>query len=328
MVPRPEITVIITAHNEGAEVEHTLQSVRASTEARFEIILVDDGSTDGSTSDLSGGDLRLIRHADRIGVAFSRHAAARKARGEVLAFLDAHQRLSHGCLDRCAAVACEYSAIVWPDVQGLTYHGWTGHGAQLELSASSGQFEAQWLCERPATDVTPITAMITPGYVMPRGIYPRLQWSGLLRGWGASEPALTIKAFFLGIPLLHLCGPIAYHLFRKEFPYGTDRRAVVRNHAIVARLCFSEATWRSYWLPEVFQRQLAPAVLTQFDSPEMLGAQRAFARQKLRPDADFWRSCLRTPVPDGVLTMHEVADSCACIAKAPSHLDTALNWHC
>jgi hypothetical protein len=144
---------------------------------------------------------------------------------------------------------------------------------------------------------------------MPREIYKRLQWNGLLRGWGASEPALTIKAFFLGIPLLHLCGPIAYHLFRKDFPYVTDRRAVTRNHAIVARICFSEDTWRSYWLPEVFQRQLSSAALAELNSEEMLYARQAFAREKLRPDADFWRACLHGPRPQGVLTMHELADS-------------------
>lgn len=292
---RPHISVIITAHNEGSEVAKTIESVRAQTDGPFEIILVDDGSTDGAIDALSGSELRVIRHTDRIGVAYSRHEATQLAHGDVFAFLDAHQRLSHRCLDQCAAAACELGAIVWPDVQGLTYHGWTGHGARLSFSTANGKFDAKWICQQPVSQVTPISAMITPGYVMLRSIYERIPWHGMLRGWGASEPALAVKAFFLGIPLVHLCGPIAYHQFRKAFPYTTNNQAVVRNHAIVVRLCFSEETWRSYWLPDVFQKLLPQNTLAELDSPAIVAAQQAFCRTRLRPDDDFWGNCISVP---------------------------------
>lgn len=293
---RPAISIIVTAHNEGAELSSTLDSIRSQTSEPFEIILVDDGSTDGSTAQLVGRDLQVIRHEERIGVAYSRNAACRIARGEVFAFLDAHQRLSPGCLDQCAAVAREQCAIVWPDVQGLIYRGWTGHGAQLRFSADQGQFTASWICNPPVEQITPITAMVTPGYVMTRQVYERVSWSQQLRGWGASEPAIVIKAFFQGIPLLHLCGPIAYHLFRKEFPYQTVREEVMQNHALVTRICFSDEAWRLYWRP-VFELQLSALMLSKLDSPEIEAERRAFALHKLRADESFWNEFLGTPSP-------------------------------
>lgn len=44
----PRLSVVITAYNEGEELGRTIESVRAHTEQSYEIIVVDDGSTDGS----------------------------------------------------------------------------------------------------------------------------------------------------------------------------------------------------------------------------------------------------------------------------------------
>ena len=65
----PRISVIITAHNEGEELRRTVESVRENTQQPFEIVLVDDGSTDGSCDGLADDDLTVIRHDERTGVA-------------------------------------------------------------------------------------------------------------------------------------------------------------------------------------------------------------------------------------------------------------------
>ncbi len=43
----PRLSVVITAYNEGEELGRTIESVRAHTEQSYEVIVVDDGSTDG-----------------------------------------------------------------------------------------------------------------------------------------------------------------------------------------------------------------------------------------------------------------------------------------
>jgi glycosyltransferase involved in cell wall biosynthesis len=66
-----------------------LESVLAQTCDDFELIIVDDGSSDGTVAELRrwSGDLRVI-HQERQGVAAARNHGAGAARGRYLAFLD------------------------------------------------------------------------------------------------------------------------------------------------------------------------------------------------------------------------------------------------
>ncbi|MGZ6240994.1 MAG: glycosyltransferase family 2 protein [Candidatus Binataceae bacterium] len=97
----PEISVIIPTHNRRAMLREALASVVAQRGASFEVIVVDDGSTDASWQDLSLQDLSLCDAASHVGrdgiraVRIERRgpAAARNrgialARGALIAFLD------------------------------------------------------------------------------------------------------------------------------------------------------------------------------------------------------------------------------------------------
>jgi len=292
----PHLSVIITAYDEGEELVKTINSVRAGTRQSYEIIVVDDGSTDGSCDAIEADGVRVIRHDERVGIAASRNDACAVARGDVFAFLDGHQRLSPGCLDQCAETAQQRQAIVWPDVRGLTDRGWTGHGALLRLCEKRAYFSGTWIRRKPPEPLSPISTLIVPGYVMPRQVYDRVRWIGALRGWGASEAAITVKAFFLKIPILHLCGPLARHLFRKKLPYSVPWETVWRNHALVARVCFDERTWFDNWLPEVFEGHLTDPMLQDLESPDVLAEHEAFIAAKERTDQEFFELAGRTRV--------------------------------
>jgi len=284
----PHLSVIITAYDEGEELVRTINSVRANTRGSHEIIVVDDGSTDGSCDAIEADGVRVIRHDERVGIAGSRNDACAVARGDVLAFLDGHQRLSPGCLDQCAETAQQRQAIVWPDVRGLTDRGWTGHGALLRLSEKDGSFSGKWLRRKPRQSLSAISTLIVPGYVMPRSVYDRVRWIGALGGWGASEAAITVKAFFLDIEVLHLCGPLARHFFRKKLPYSTPWEAVWRNHALVARVCFDDRSWFDYWLPQVFEKHLTERTRRDLASPDVLAEHEGFLDEKVRSDGEFF----------------------------------------
>ena len=293
------ISVVITAFNEGDEVQRTVDSVRENTPSPHEIILVDDGSTDGCC-EREVSRVRLVRHPERIGVAFSRNSGCQFAQGDVLAFLDAHQRVNPGCLDACAALARDSAGIVWPAVQNFGDDDQIGYGANLVLSREHGYFEGRWRLRPPAEEIVPITTLICPGYVMSRAVYVRVRWVEALRGWGASEPAIAIKAFFTGVPILHFRAPHAWHLFRKEIPYAAFSHAVWRNQALVARVCFSERTWRNHWLPNVFARLLTPQAALDVESPGVRAEHASFQAIKVRRDREFWTDVLGTDPPPGV----------------------------
>ncbi len=90
---KPKFSVIIPAYNASSTLRSTVRSVLLQTLQDFEIIVIDDGSTDSTMKvmlDLAGQDQR-IRTASKSnsGVSATRNLGAKLAKGDLLAFLDA-----------------------------------------------------------------------------------------------------------------------------------------------------------------------------------------------------------------------------------------------
>ena len=85
----PKVSVIIPAYNAAPYLAETLASVFAQSYPDYEIIVVDDGSTDDTLAVLEqfADRITLIRKPNG-GPASARNAGLRQARGELLAFLD------------------------------------------------------------------------------------------------------------------------------------------------------------------------------------------------------------------------------------------------
>lgn len=85
----PLVTVVVPTFDGAAFVRETLESVLAQTYRPFEVVVCDDGSTDGTVAILRefGDRIRVVEQQNS-GVAAARNRAAREARGELLAFLD------------------------------------------------------------------------------------------------------------------------------------------------------------------------------------------------------------------------------------------------
>lgn len=87
----PTISVIMAAYNGAALIEETLASLRAQTFADFEIVVVDDKSTDDTLAVLRRWDdsrLRVIAAEANGGPVLARNRALREARGRYIAALD------------------------------------------------------------------------------------------------------------------------------------------------------------------------------------------------------------------------------------------------
>src|SRR5262249_43873892 len=85
----PKFSVIIPTFNRGDLLERTLASVRAQTFADFDLIVVDDGSTDRTAESLraQAKSLRVFSQSNR-GPGAARNLGAANAGGTYLAFLD------------------------------------------------------------------------------------------------------------------------------------------------------------------------------------------------------------------------------------------------
>ncbi len=84
------VSVIIPVFNDVAYIEEALRSALGQTHAPFEVIVVDDGSTDGSADVARGfGDAVTVLSQANGGISAARNAGLAAATGEVIAFLDA-----------------------------------------------------------------------------------------------------------------------------------------------------------------------------------------------------------------------------------------------
>ena len=85
-----DISVVIPTYNRRDLVQRAIDSVMAQTAGRHEIIVVDDGSTDGTADALlsaHGDRIRLLRQANA-GVSAARNAGMRQATAPLIALLD------------------------------------------------------------------------------------------------------------------------------------------------------------------------------------------------------------------------------------------------
>ena len=91
--PLPAVSVLVPAHNEEAVIVRSVRAMLAMDYPDFEVIVVDDGSTDdtaGALGRLAGNPrLRIVRKVVNEGKAMALNDALPLARGEIVLILDA-----------------------------------------------------------------------------------------------------------------------------------------------------------------------------------------------------------------------------------------------
>lgn len=138
------ITVIVPLYNKKAEVGRTLNSILSQTMKDFELIVVDDGSTDGSAEivkEYCDPRIHLIQQ-ENMGLPATRNVGIRAAKTQIITFLDADDEwypnfletilslrnkfpdagLYGTAFDRCVIDQCEMNSV-----KGLPDKKWEGY---------------------------------------------------------------------------------------------------------------------------------------------------------------------------------------------------------
>jgi glycosyltransferase involved in cell wall biosynthesis len=113
----PGVSIVIPACNAGQFIAEAIDSVLAQTFTDFEVIVVDDGSTDDTREVVARFTDHRLRYVyqDHAGVSAARNAGIRQAQGRYIAFLDADDwwlphklALQVQILDACSEVGLVY----------------------------------------------------------------------------------------------------------------------------------------------------------------------------------------------------------------------------
>ncbi len=106
---KPIISIIVPVYNTARYVHACIDSVLTQSFSNLELLLVDDGSTDGSgdiCDECSGHDERIrVFHQENSGVSSARNKGLEEARGEWLFFLDSDDLLPDRALEVLMAQA-------------------------------------------------------------------------------------------------------------------------------------------------------------------------------------------------------------------------------
>lgn len=120
-----KVSVIIPVYNGAAWIRECLESVLSQTWGDFEILVLDDHSTDGTTQiiqDMSRKDQRIqliLRNGK--GVSAARNQGIEQSDGEYITFLDADDKLDNRMLERLM----QYLKEEGSDMVSCGYHRWT-----------------------------------------------------------------------------------------------------------------------------------------------------------------------------------------------------------
>jgi len=108
------VSVIIPCYNQGAYLEEAVESVLAQTFQDFEILVVDDGSTDAETvqmlKDYTRPKTRVIRTENQ-GLSAARNNGIREAKGAYILPLDADDKIGSGYLEDAVRILDQHPEI-------------------------------------------------------------------------------------------------------------------------------------------------------------------------------------------------------------------------
>ena len=144
---RPFFSIVMAAYNQGAYIDETVKSVAAQSYERWELIIVNDGSSDDSWAKASNlmdkygkRRIRLINKRNG-GLADARNVGMRYARGDWLCMLDSDDLLARDYLSRAAELVEEEHGD-GGDIATTTSGGHTGTGGVDIIPGCMRNFDA------------------------------------------------------------------------------------------------------------------------------------------------------------------------------------------
>lgn len=155
------VSVVIPTYNSSVSLREAIESVLAQTYKDFEIIVIDDGSTDDTEAVVRslGNRVGYFKQENQ-GAGAARNAGIKRSRGEYIAFLDADDLWGAGKLD-------QQIPLLEHDPQlGLVYSDWA-------VVSSDGVIEQSYLQKVPSASGYVFDKLVQWGFILTSGVVVR-----------------------------------------------------------------------------------------------------------------------------------------------------------
>ncbi len=138
LMNKPAISVILPCFNAAETVGAAIESIQAQTCSDFELIVIDDGSTDGSLAEIrkysADSRLKIVTNLRNVGLIDTLNAGLRVAQAELIARMDADDISSPNRLEKQLEFLKDNPAV---DVIGTNMVGFRSDGSTLNFEYPS-----------------------------------------------------------------------------------------------------------------------------------------------------------------------------------------------
>ncbi|HLX33016.1 MAG TPA: glycosyltransferase family 2 protein [Gaiellaceae bacterium] len=217
----PLVSVLMPVYQAERWLSEALESAFAQTFEDFELVAVDDGSTDGSLEILeewSGRDSRLrIVRAPHGGLPYAREISLREARGRYAAFLDADDRWLPNRLERQLPFADD-ETVVFSDAYVATL--------DAEAWGTSSDLLPPPSIEWPTRGLFPVlleqnfilvsTVLAPTGQLVEAGSFRRSERLGLGDTGGCCDLEMWLALARKSLKFHYVAEPLAIYCFHSE----------------------------------------------------------------------------------------------------------------
>lgn len=268
-----EVSVIVPTYNEGIWLNKTVESVRDSdNDLRYEIIVVDDGCTDGSVRAIDAGDdLRVVTTGGKqLGLIVAKNVGAKAARGKYLCFVDSHMVVHHHWLDYLRETCDAYpegclvsgnlpdvARFQTPDQPDPLQYGYIIRNCLL------GTGWHLYGCAR--TDQAYLEPL-TPGGLMltQKAHFARLGgFAPELRKWGSEDIQISLQNYYVGGENVVDPRVVVYHYYK----YGQTKRTFSVTNA---QSGFNSLYVAAAYFPPDYYGTVREAFLTRLEGPGLV----------------------------------------------------------
>lgn len=232
-----DVSVIVPCKNEVGNLKSTVDSmIKSKNSLSFEIIIVDDASTDLSTeflkSDLNKDmykDVTLIK-ANNLGAAEARNTGAKFAKGKYLFFCDAHVKVPDEWLDNLVDTLRNNNAdLVAPCITDMGNLSAAGYGQTW-----NDQLKITWLTKNPK-NVKEVPIACGCAFGITKEAFEKINgFDHFFQVWGKEDEELCFKAWLYGYKVVINPEVKVRHLFRPKHPYEVTSANVTYNMLCLA----------------------------------------------------------------------------------------------